>query len=142
MSDLSSDFQEILGQVSKEFETAEVFSQWTPPDGTHTAVITGYNDGVSTKGGNKLIWWKVDNRIISPANPEVNEKEFSVFFRSNAVGFLKGAVATIAGRKIDDIRQAATILKGAVGYVVNIRVTTNDKGFKNYTYLDVVQKPA
>jgi hypothetical protein len=141
MSNLSSEMQEVLAQVAKEFETAEVFSQWTPPDGTYTVLISGYNDGVSTKGNAKTAWWKLDNRIIDQTGGDLNEKEFSVFFRSSAVGFLKGAMATLAGRKIDDVRQAATVLGGAKGYVVTIRVKTNDKGFANYTYLDVVQRP-
>ena len=138
MSNLSSEMQEVMNQVAQEFASAEVYSQYTPPEGNYTALITGYNDGVSTKGNAKVAWWKLDNRIIDPTGSDLDGKEFSVFFRSNAVGFLKGAMATFAGRKIDDIRQAPDILSGMVGKIVTIRVKLSKDGFTNYTYLEIV----
>lgn len=143
-TDLSTEMQSILAELSNDFANAEVFNQWQPDDGNYTVLLCGYKDGVSTKGTTKTAWWKVDNRIIDPAHPDIDNKEFSVFFRSSAIGFLKGAVSCIAGRKVDDIRQAANILAEAAtkGYVCTIRVSTTEKGFKNYTYLDVVQRTA
>lgn len=144
---LSNEMSDILTQVAKEFETADVYNQWMPPDGTYTTLLTAYADGVSVKGTNKVAWWKLTGRIVDPSNAELNEKEFTVgFYSTRQVGILKGAMAVLAGRKIDDIRQAEPILHGAVGWVVNVKVRTTEAKdgsgteYHNANIVGVVQK--
>lgn len=148
MSELSSEMASVLEQVAKEFETAEVFNNWMPPDGVYTALVSGYHDGVSVKGTAKTAWWKLDGRLIHPSDTELDGKEFTLgLFRSSQVGFLKGVMAILAGRKVDDIRQASSILSGACGWVVTVKVTTrpsgkvgDDREFTNATITGVVQR--
>ena len=146
---MSSDMQKILADVAEEFAQTEVFNQWMPPDGNYTALITAYGDGVSAKGGNKVAWWKLDARLLVPGDEELDEKDFTLgFYRSSAIGFLKQAMAVLAGRKVDDISQAEPVLSASVGMVVNISKTTtirsDAKGggeFPNVKILEVVQQP-
>ncbi len=146
---LGTDMQNILAQVAEEFANAEVYNQWMPPDGTYTALITAYNDGVSTKGNNPVAWWKLDGRLLVPGDEELDEKEFTLgFYRSSAVGFLKQAMAVLDGQKVDDIRRAEPILSAAVGYVVTIKKSTTVRSeakgggeFPNVTILEVIQTP-
>ena len=145
---MSTDMQEVLAEIAEEFAQAEVFNQWMPPDGTYTALITAYNDGVSTKGNNRYAWWKLDGRLLVEGDQELDGKDFTAgFYRSTAVGFLKQAMSVFAGRKIDDIRQVQPILSGAVDCVVTLKKTTTVRSeakgggeFPNVTILEVIQQ--
>lgn len=139
---MTSEMESILEQVASEFESAEVFNDWNPPDGEYTTVLTAYSDGVTTRGSNKYAWWALTGRLLCPGNPELDQREFTIGpFRSTGVGFLKAAMAVLAGEKVNDVKQAEPILSGAVGKVVNVRVRTteNDRGtFTNTTIREVV----
>ena len=146
MTQMSTDMQDVLAEIAEEFAQAEVFNQWMPPDGTYTALITGYNDGVSTKGSSRYAWWKLDGRLLVEGDPELDGKDFTLgFFRSTALGFLKQAMSVFAGRKIDDVRQAQPILSGAVDCLVTLKKTTTIRSeakgggeFPNVTILEVI----
>jgi len=145
---ISADMEKVLGEVAEEFANTEVFNQWMPPDGDYTCLITNYQDGVSKKGGREYAWWRLDGRLQVPGNEDLDQKEFTLgFYKSYVLGFLKGAMSVLAGRKIDDVRQAESILSGAVGWVVNVRKTTTVRSeakgggeFPNVAILEVVQK--
>ena len=72
---MSTDMQNILSEVAEEFSTAEIFNQWMPPDGTYTALVIGYADGVSQKGSSRTAWWRLDGRLIVPGDADLNDKE-------------------------------------------------------------------
>lgn len=143
-ADLSAEMGNILEEIAEEFSQAEVFNEWMPPDGDYTVLITGYADGVSVKGNKKYAWWRQDGRLLVPGDPSLDEKDFTLgFYRSTAIGFLKQAMAVIAGRKIDDVRQAQPLLAGAVGWIINIRKSTTSKDGVEYPrvkILNVVQR--
>jgi len=139
---MTSEMEGILAAVSDEFANAEVFNDWRPPDGEYTAVVVGYSDGISTRGGNKYAWWALNGRLLCPGT-ELDEREFTIGpFRSTGLGFLKAAMSVLAGEKVNDVTQAEPILSAAVGKVINVRVRTteNDRGtFTNTNILAVVE---
>ncbi len=144
---IGTDMQNILAEVAEEFAQTEVFNQWMPPDGTYTALITAYADGTTTKGNTRYAWWRLDGRLLVPGDEALDEKDFTLgFYRSTAMGFLKQAMAVLAGRKIDDVRQAEPILSGSVGSVVTLSKTTTIRSevkgggeFPNVKILEIVQ---
>lgn len=140
---MSAEMEEVLTSIAEDFASAEVFNQWAPPDGDYTILLYGYGDGVSARGGNKTGWWRLDGRLLLTEGNPLNGKEFSIVYRSTVPGILKTAMAALAGRKINDVRQAEPILGGAVGWIVNIRKSTNTKDgvdYPRYGILDVVSK--
>lgn len=123
-----------VSRIAQEFADAETFDDWTPPDGPHSALIIGFKDGSGKSG----TWMQLRCQCLDP-NPDLTDKEFSIWFRESApAGILKSAANAISGRKIEDSREAVEIIGKSVGLTVNLKVTTNEKGFKNIRIIDVV----
>ena len=124
MPKLSQEFMDIINGVAEEYRTAEAQSNWMPPDGSYTVVLTKYTNGVKT-GENKFAWFKMEGRIDAPNNPEVHDKSFSVGFATTKYpGLLKTFVSSIAGAPVDNIGEIDAILEAAQGKIATVTVTT------------------
>jgi hypothetical protein len=137
---MSEDFvisQEMEGYIQRqaqEYENAEAYDNWMPPDGTHVAIITGFKDGQNKNGA----WLQLKCSLLDP-DPDLTDKEFSIWYRENAPqGILKSDANALAGKKVEDIREAIKVLGTAPGKTINIKVNTNEKGFTNVKIVDVV----
>jgi hypothetical protein len=73
--------------------------------------------------------------------PELAGKGFGIWFNeATPMGILKSAINALAGRKIDDIREALEFLPTTVGWTINTQTKTNEKGYTNHRILGVVTK--
>lgn len=146
--ELDLDFQGIIGTLEKEYAETEVQNRWMPPDGEYMVMLTSLNTGVSAKGNKgKMAWWRLGGRILKEGDQELDGKDFSVgFYNTLALWNLKGDVAVLAGRKIDDIKAVHPVLCEAVNgrWLIAVEVSrgVSDKGrkFTNTKILEVVNK--
>ncbi len=129
-------FESIMNEAAEEFANAEVFSDWMPPDGDYTVLLLETKKGAVDKEGQKYGWWRLPGTIIDDTNPELGGKEFTVgYYTTKALGILKGAVSTLAGRTVTALTEVPEILATSAGRVVIVSVTTafNKKANREFT---------
>jgi hypothetical protein len=139
-------FDDVLKQSTQAYKEAEAFDDWMPPDGEYTAVVTSYGEGVVAKETDTFAWMKLQGKLLTENDPELDGREFSLgYFTTKALGILKGAVAKLGGSKLecDDLKLASELLKRSVGTIVNIKVATtvnkkNHQEYKNVRILGVI----
>ncbi len=136
-NEMTEMMQRIIEQGQDDFAAQEVYSDWMPDDGPYTVLVSSYNSGEKEKNGEESAWWRLGLQILSPGT-DLDKKDFGVMFGSKAAGFLKSAAATINGAKEDSYRKCIGIIAGSVGYLLNVNVKTNNKGYKNVTISEVV----
>jgi len=131
---LSEAMQNYAARQAQEYADAEIFNNWMPPDGPHVAYISAYKEGESKKGA----WQSLTLKCLDP-DPELQDKEFAMWFREGAPqGILKAAVSVLAEEKVDVLSSGLKMLKQSVGMTINVTVATNEKGFKNVRIVDVI----
>lgn len=136
-----SEFEQILGEVSKEYAEAEVYDNWMPPDADYTVALGDFKEGVSDKEGGKSVWMRLKGKILDSSNPELDQKEFTAgYYTSKAIFSLKNDVAVLAGAKIDDIQLSRQVIKDAQGWIVTVRVATREskKTGREYTSSSII----
>ncbi len=132
--ELTEEIQSYAARIAQEYIDAEKFSNWTPPDGPHIAYVVSYKEGESKKGA----WQQLVLRCLDP-DPELQDKEFSMWFREAAPqGILKSAVCALAEEDVPTALSAMKVLRSSVGKTINVTVNTNDKGFTNIRVVDVI----
>lgn len=140
MSDV--DFERMLAQyhanLKTEYDDAEEFSNWMPPDGDYVVTIVKCSKGVSTKQDpNKpMFWWKPVARIEDVARDNLNDQEFALgFFNTNAPGIMKGQAKALNRGEAVGFDELDSVFTGSVGLVLRIKVatTTSQKNGKEYT---------
>ena len=134
-NEMNAVFDAILGEAAEEFTQAEVYSNWMPPDGDYTVLLTEAKNGVKVDENNRFAWVRLTGRILDDHNPELNEKEFSVgYFTTKVPGIMKGAVSILAGKVITNLKEAITILTRSNGTVVVVNVFTKPSKKNNQEY--------
>lgn len=140
MSDM--DFERMLAQyhenLKTQYDDAEEFSDWMPPDGEYIVTVLKCSKGVSTKKdpNNPMFWWKPTVRIEDVAREDLNGQEFALgFFNTNAPGFMKGQVKALNGGDAVGFDEIDGVFMASVGKVLRVKVatTTNKKNDKEYT---------
>jgi hypothetical protein len=139
MSDLA--FEQMLAAHNQEFQDAEEYgTQWMPPDGNYTVVVSAVKNGtfVSKKTNKSEGWWKLTGRIESDiSNPDLYGKEFQIGYyttEGKKMGFVKGVAKTLnGGISVADLSEAATILSGAEGFVLDVKVVTTEEKTRKFT---------
>ncbi len=132
MTDLHERMEEYLLGKNRN---ARAYEDWDPPDGKHTALILDYKEGIGKKGA----WWALVCKCLDP-EPELTDKVFRIWYREAVLGILKSAVSTLAGHKVEPIKEAILTLMESVGKTINIQTKTNEKGYTNHRILGVVTK--
>lgn len=144
----SADFEAILDEVAQEYAEAEIINRWMPPDGQYPVVATAYNEREDTRGTNRILRARLTVQIMAPHDPDgLDSKEFDIQYSTQANFTLKGDVAVLAGKKVDNIRDSLGVLKATVGQFLNVNVeTTVDKktgrSYRNARILNVIENKA
>ena len=132
MSDL--DFEKMLAACNEDYKSAEEFgSDWMPDDGEYISTVVKQAKGVTTKGDQSFMWWKITGRIEDTANPTIDGKEFPIgFFRSTSMGFVKtGAKALNRGEPVNTLPEADAVFEGSLGLVLRVKIVTRNYTDKN-----------
>ncbi len=137
----NADFSAILNDTAEEFKQAKVFNDWMPDDGEYTCVLSDLVTGVKDDQNNRFAWWRLTATIQSASDPDIDQSQFSLFYSTKAPGFLKSDVSALAGKTITDIRTADQILRDNLGAIVNVKVSTSPKGYKNTAITEVLEGP-
>lgn len=118
-------FEQLLAQHNQEYQDAVVFDNWMPPDGKYIASIVKLSSGSTVKDGKSTLWWRLTGRIEDVADAKLHGEEFSIgYFTSKAYGILKKAAKVLAGREINDLAEANSILEASIGSVIQVKVET------------------
>lgn len=140
MSDM--DFERMLAKyhenLKTQYDDAEEYSDWMPPDGEYIVTVLKCSKGVSTKKdpNNPMFWWKPTVRIEDVAREDLNGQEFALgFFNTNAFGFMKGQVKALNGGNAVGYDEIDGVFMASVGKVLRVKVatTTSKKNDKEYT---------
>lgn len=140
MSDL--DFERLLAAhkatLAKQYDDAEEYNDWMPPDGEYTVSVMKCGKGVSTKNdpNNPMFWYKPVVKIEAGDNPALLGQEFSLgFFSTNSPGILKGQVRALNGGEPVPFDQVDAVFMRSIGKILRVKVstTTSTKNGKDYT---------
>ena len=129
-------FEKLLADHNQEFQEAEVFNNWMPPDGEYIVSLVKLTTGTSKKDGADLMWWNLKGRIEDVQDENLNGQEFTVgYFTSKVFGILKGAVRVLAGQDVNDLAEANTVLEASIGSVIRaeVRTSRSQKNGQDYT---------
>jgi hypothetical protein len=129
MSDAS--FEQILAAQNKEFDAAEVFSTWMPPDGEYVVQVKKVSSGTKKDeaSGTFAPWWKMLGVILVEAgDPKLKGAEFTLaFFMPKTYGMMKGAACILANKPImSSLKEASDIILASTGAVLKVKVETRE----------------
>jgi len=136
------EFISALATYQEEFDQAEVFDNWYPPDNNYTVSITGIKKGVTEKDGEPFVWWKI-MAVAHADDPEVNNRDFQMaFFSRRTFGMMKGFVHQITqNTEKRSIAEYDRDLEKSVGTICEVRVhrEKSTKTGKMFTAVDLVK---
>jgi hypothetical protein len=136
-------FEAALDIYNKEFDDAEPFDNWYPPDNDYTVMVSKIKRGRTEKDGSPFVWWKIMVTILAEDHPDVDQKSFQLAFFSNKTFSNMKTVCNqlsqnTAKRQIKEYNKE---IDGYVGICANVRVhrEQNPKSGKTYTAVDITQ---
>lgn len=136
-------FLDLIMHTASEFESADAFSDWMPDNGDYVVLLTKVAKGAFQTDGAQQWYVRLTGKILAEGNPELDQREFTVgYYTGRAPGVFKSAVAVLAGRVVNNIREAVDIVDASVGAVVSVNVSTNAKGYKNTRITKLIQPAA
>jgi len=131
-----------LAHYNKEFDEAEPFDNYYPPDNDYTVMVAKVKRGVSQKDDKPFMWWKIMVTAIAQDHPEVDGQDFQLAFMSSKM--FGGAKTTCnkisqntAKRSIDDYDAE---MDSYIGTFLTVRVhrEVNQKSGKTYVAVDII----
>jgi len=115
-----SQFRQLLAGLTQEWNDAQSFTQWDPPDGEYMFRITDVERGIHEDGYG---WWRVSGVIENADDPELNGKEWSPFYFSTKwFGFLKDFFSQLIGRIPANQNEADDLMDTLIGWLVLVSV--------------------
>jgi hypothetical protein len=144
-------FESLLAaQASTAWNTAEVQSNWMPPDGIYSVAFIGERhwNKPAADGKPSVFFWAPKFRIISPGS-DLNDKDFSPLFRSDVMGRFKTALSIMAGGSLSadlTIVDAHRLFMAGLGAVLSVQISrTPGKGknagqtYTNCEFVELIQ---
>jgi hypothetical protein len=128
-----------LKQFNETYQKTEVQDRWMPDDGEYTCVVESVDAREFEKNGKECIGWSIMARLLDGVDSQGNSLEGRVFQLAfatavkdeQAYGVKAFAKGLAGGEAPADLPAAAEVIENSIGKVLQIRIETNEKGWKN-----------
>ena len=134
-------FKAALAHYNKEFDEAEPFDNWYPPDNDYTVMVSKIKRGVKEKDGAPFVWWTIMVTALAPDHKEVDGRDFRLAFLSSKMfGLMKTTCNQISQNTAKrDIDAYDAEMDGYIGTCMTVRVhrEQNEKSGKTFVAVDI-----
>ena len=136
-------FEAAMALYNKEFDEAEPFDNWYPPDYDYTCMVSKVKRGVTEKDNAPFLWWKIMAKIIFPGNEELDGQEFQLaFFSNKSYGQMKTVCNTISQNTAKRSQgEYNSEMDGYIGTCLNVKVhrEVSSKSGKPFVATDITE---